>query len=133
MTSSSSLNRTLILSVMLPDGSRQEVFVQRGLTIGRTDANTVCIDHPDVERIHARVSSQPDGTFFLQCQTDKSGLWVDGLGFVATVESVKTVKVAMADRIGIGTVQAAITGNCLIRVGECVPVIENRMPSVPYR
>jgi serine/threonine protein kinase len=78
MTSSSSLDRTLILSVTLPDGSRQEVFLQRGLTIGRTDANTVCIDHPDVERIHARVSSQPDGTMTLECQTDKSGLLVDG-------------------------------------------------------
>lgn len=78
MTSSSSLDRSLILNVALPNGSRQEVFLQRGLTIGRTDANTVCIDHPDVERIHARVLSEPNDTMVLECQTDKSGVFVDG-------------------------------------------------------
>ena len=46
----------------------QEVFLQHGLTIGRASSNTVCIEDPEVEHIHARVLRQADGSFILQAE-----------------------------------------------------------------
>ena len=46
----------------------QEVFLQHGLTIGRAASNTVCIEDPEVEHIHARVLRQADGSFILQAE-----------------------------------------------------------------
>ena len=78
MGSASTPDRQLILHVVMPDKTEQEFFVQRGMTVGRIDSNIICIDHPDVERIHARVSTQADGTHLLECQTDRAGVLVDG-------------------------------------------------------
>ena len=64
----------LTLLVQQPQSPDQEFFVQRGLTIGRSPSNTICVDDPSVERIHARVMHQPDGTMLLQAETDHARL-----------------------------------------------------------
>jgi serine/threonine protein kinase len=57
----------LTLQVRQEGSAEQEVFLQHGLTIGRNPSNTICIDHPEVERIHAQISRQPDGGMQLRC------------------------------------------------------------------
>ena len=60
----------LILRVEQPgeNGVRcDEYYLQHGMTLGRDHSNVVVIDHPDVERIHARVTRQADGTLQLEC------------------------------------------------------------------
>ncbi len=66
-TQPSSSLTDLTLQVRLDGGAEQEVFLQHGLSIGRNASNTICIDHPDVERIHAQIQRQPDGTMVLRC------------------------------------------------------------------
>ena len=77
--SRSSTSRSIILHVKLPDGQEQEVFLQHGLTIGRNESNMICVDHPDVERIHARVlGSGIAGTFRVECEAQRCGLLAEG-------------------------------------------------------
>ena len=58
----------LTLLVERPLALQEEVFLQHGLTLGRAASNAICINHPDVDHIHARVQKQPDGSFALQCE-----------------------------------------------------------------
>jgi serine/threonine protein kinase len=95
---SSSRNRELLLQIKLPDGSERRYFVRDGLTIGRSaDANDVCIEHPDVERIHARVSTQVDGTMMLECQTGNARLFAEN-----AAESTQRLALAAGTRFRIG-------------------------------
>jgi serine/threonine protein kinase/Zn finger protein HypA/HybF involved in hydrogenase expression len=57
----------LTLEVRRSGSADQEVFLQHGLSLGRNPSNTLCIDHPDVERIHAQVLRQSDGSMLLEC------------------------------------------------------------------
>jgi serine/threonine protein kinase len=57
----------LTLEVRQPGAAEQEVFLQHGLSLGRNPSNTLCINHPDVERIHAQVLRQADGSMLLEC------------------------------------------------------------------
>ncbi len=57
----------LTLEVRRAGAADQEVFLQHGLSLGRNASNTLCIDHPDVERIHAQVLRQTDGSMLLEC------------------------------------------------------------------
>ena len=50
--------------------------MQRGLTIGRASSNTIVIDHPDLDRIHARVLLEDDGVFRLACEPQAPRLQV---------------------------------------------------------
>ena len=65
---SSSSQSDLTLLVQQEGQIDQEVFLQHGLTIGRAASNTVCIEDPEVEHIHARVLRQADGSFILQAE-----------------------------------------------------------------
>ena len=62
--SSSSSGMTLL--VELPGVVAQEVFLQHGLTIGRATSNAICINHLEVDHIHARLLKEPDGSFWLR-------------------------------------------------------------------
>ena len=66
-TSSSVSEMTLL--VEQPDLSPQEVFLQQGISLGRAESNTVCVEDAAVEAIHARVWRQPDGTMLLKCES----------------------------------------------------------------
>lgn len=68
-TSSSNLT-DLTLSVRIDGHPEQEVFLQHGLSIGRNLSNTICVNQVDVERIHAMVCRQSDGTMLLECTDD---------------------------------------------------------------
>jgi len=57
----------LTLSVRSEGAPELEVFLQHGLSIGRNPSNTICINEPEVERIHAMVCRQPDGTMVMEC------------------------------------------------------------------
>jgi serine/threonine protein kinase len=59
----------LTLEVRRTGAADQEVFLQHGLSLGRNPSNTLCIDHLDVERIHAQVLRQSDGSMLLECAT----------------------------------------------------------------
>ncbi|MEZ0266639.1 MAG: protein kinase [Phycisphaerae bacterium] len=66
-TSSTALT-DLTLAVRIEGLPEQEVFLQHGLSIGRNPSNTISIsDSPEVERIHAMVAKQGDGTMLLEC------------------------------------------------------------------
>jgi serine/threonine-protein kinase len=57
----------LTLSVRTEGAPELEVFLQHGLSIGRNPSNTICINEPEVERIHAMVCRQGDGTMLMEC------------------------------------------------------------------
>ncbi len=57
----------LTLQVRQPGTAEQEVFLQHGLSLGRNASNSLCIDNPEVERIHAQVLRQADGSMLLEC------------------------------------------------------------------
>ncbi|MBC8327005.1 MAG: protein kinase, partial [Verrucomicrobia subdivision 3 bacterium] len=58
MPSSSSSDLTLV--VESESGTAEEFFAQVALSIGRAKSNTIHIDHPDVDRIHAKVVKRGD-------------------------------------------------------------------------
>jgi eukaryotic-like serine/threonine-protein kinase len=66
-SSKSSSLTDLTLEVRQPGAAEQEVFLQHGLSLGRNPSNSLCINHPDVERIHAQVLRQADGSMLLEC------------------------------------------------------------------
>ena len=63
----SSSSRDLTLVVESESGTPEEFFAQVGLSIGRAKSNTIHIDHPDVDRIHAKVIKQGE-TFWLRAE-----------------------------------------------------------------
>ena len=69
---SSSRLANLTLRVELEGVSPQEVFLQHGLSIGRNASNAIAIADPQVERIHARVLRQSDGSLCLACDEENN-------------------------------------------------------------
>ena len=63
----SSSSRDLTLVVESESGTPEEFFAQVGLSIGRATSNTIHIDHPDVDLIHAKVVKR-DESFWLRCE-----------------------------------------------------------------
>ena len=63
----SSSSRDLTLVVESESGTPEEFFAQVGLSIGRATSNTIHIDHPDVDHIHAKVVKR-DEAFWLRCE-----------------------------------------------------------------
>jgi hypothetical protein len=69
----------LLLRVTRPDGHTDEFYLAGGLTIGRTEANTVALPDDDtVDQIHARVEVADDGCARLCCVDPDISLTVDG-------------------------------------------------------
>ena len=65
--SPSSSSRDLTLVVESASGTPEEYFAQVGLSIGRATSNTIHIDHPEVDHIHAKMVRDGEG-FSLQCE-----------------------------------------------------------------
>ena len=63
----SSSSRDLTLVVESASGTPEEYFAQVGLSLGRAKSNTIHIDHPDVDHIHAKVVKREE-SFWLQCE-----------------------------------------------------------------
>lgn len=60
----------LRLRVRRADGSTTDLYIAEGLTIGRSEANTVCLpDDESIDRSHARVDRAADGTLYLRSQS----------------------------------------------------------------
>ena len=67
MSAGSSPSSALSLEMSIKvEGQPEEAFLQHGLTIGRASSNTICLDDPAVERIHARVMKGEAGKLFLR-------------------------------------------------------------------
>ena len=63
----SSSSRDLTLVVESESGTPEEFFAQVNLTLGRTKSNTIHIDQPDVDHIHAKVVNREE-SFWLRCE-----------------------------------------------------------------
>ena len=63
----SSSSRDLTLVVQSASGTPEEYFAQVNLTLGRSKSNTIHIDHPDLDHIHAKVVKREE-SFWLQCE-----------------------------------------------------------------
>ena len=63
----SSSSRDLTLVVESESGTPEEYFAQVNLTLGRAKSNTIHIDHPDVDHIHAKVVKREE-VFWLRCE-----------------------------------------------------------------
>ena len=63
----SSSSRDLTLVVESESGTPEEYFAQVNLTLGRAKSNTIHIDHPDVDHIHAKVVKREEN-FWLRCE-----------------------------------------------------------------
>jgi hypothetical protein len=63
----SSSSRDLTLVVESESGTPEEYFAQVGLSIGRAKSNTIHINHPDVDHIHAKVVKRGEA-FWLRCE-----------------------------------------------------------------
>jgi serine/threonine protein kinase len=84
-----------------PDGTASELFIADGLTIGRTSANAIqAIGDGSgvVERSHARVDSQDDGSFFLKCLHE-------GAGVESAGSTVSSLRLEMGSTFRIGQTQ----------------------------
>ena len=57
----------LTLVVESESGTPEEYFAQVGLSLGRAKSNTIHIDHPDADHIHAKVVKREE-SFWLQCE-----------------------------------------------------------------
>jgi serine/threonine protein kinase len=81
-----------------PDGTASELFLVDGMTIGRTNANSIqaCDDGSGVvERSHARVDFQDDGSVVLKCLHESAGVETSG----STVSSLR-LEIGSSFRIG---------------------------------
>ena len=63
----SSSSRDLTLVVESESGTPEEFFAQVNISIGRAKSNTIHIDHPDVDHIHAKVVKREE-SFWLRCE-----------------------------------------------------------------
>ena len=63
----SSSSRDLTLVVESASGTPEEYFAQVNISLGRAKSNTIYIDHPDVDHIHAKVVKREE-TFWLHCE-----------------------------------------------------------------
>ena len=63
----SSSSRDLTLVVESESGTPEEFFAQVNISIGRAKSNTIHVDHPDVDHIHAKVVKR-DESFWLRCE-----------------------------------------------------------------
>ena len=68
MKSSSPALFNLTLYVKGDNVVAQELFVQHGLSVGRNQSNTICIDEPSIDRIHSQIQRQADGTMVLNAR-----------------------------------------------------------------
>jgi serine/threonine protein kinase len=60
----------LRLRVRRANGSTTDLYIAEGLTIGRSEANTVCLpDDESIDRSHARVDQAANGTLYLRSQS----------------------------------------------------------------
>lgn len=69
------------LRAIQPDGTASEVFLVDGMTIGRTNANSLQARDDGsgvVERSHARVDFQDDGSVVLKCLHESAGVETSG-------------------------------------------------------
>jgi serine/threonine protein kinase len=67
---SSSSSSGLILRVRRGDGSTADLYIAAGMTIGRSEANTVSLPNDEsVDRSHARVEMSVDGCLCLRAQS----------------------------------------------------------------
>ena len=79
---------SLKLRAIQPDGTASELFLVDGLTIGRTNANSLqaCDDEAgSVERSHARVDFEDSGFVVLKCLQPNAGIDTSG-GTVSTLK-----------------------------------------------
>jgi hypothetical protein len=69
----------LLLRVERPGGGHDEIYLARGLTIGRTEANTIVLpDDDSVDRTHAFLEVDADGRAWLRCIEPDSSLDAGG-------------------------------------------------------
>jgi serine/threonine protein kinase len=69
---------SLLLHVSHPDGQSDEIYLARGLTIGRADHNQIILaDQDAVARTHARVEIDQDGSYRLRCTAEGGELLGD--------------------------------------------------------
>ena len=90
-----------------PDGTASEIFLVDGMTIGRTNANSIQA-HDDgsgcVERSHARVDFQADGSVVLKCLHESAGLETAG-------STVSSLRLDIGSTFRIGQTQFEIVAN----------------------
>ncbi|MCL4205664.1 MAG: SUMF1/EgtB/PvdO family nonheme iron enzyme [Pirellulaceae bacterium] len=69
---------SLLLHVSHPDGQTDEIYLARGLTIGRADHNQIILaDQDAVARTHARVEIDQHGSYRLRCTAEGGELLGD--------------------------------------------------------
>lgn len=90
-----------------PDGTASELFLVDGMTIGRTNANSIqaCDDGSGVvERSHARVGFQDDGSVVLKCLHESAGVETSG-------STVSSLRLEIGSLFRIGQTQFEVVGN----------------------
>lgn len=93
MSSHSPSSGSLILDMVLKvEGDQQEAFLQHGMTIGRAASNTVRVDSPDVEHIHARVLRGGDGKLYLRAETMVARIGLPDGSLVQQIELVDQIR-----------------------------------------
>ena len=83
---SSGSSDRLTLGVWRGNDLEADVVVQHGLTVGRAFSNTIFVDEPDVDPIHARVLRGVSGTYEMAGVSSGSLLW--NLGTKQAVGSI---------------------------------------------
>ena len=95
------------LRALQPDGTASEIFLVDGMTIGRTNANSIqaCDDGSGVvERSHARVDFQDDGSVVLKCLHESAGVETSG-------NTVSSLRLEIGSTFRIGKTQFEVVAN----------------------
>jgi serine/threonine protein kinase len=95
------------LRAIQPDGTASEIFLVDGMTIGRTNANSIqaCDDGSGVvERSHARVDFQDDGSVVLKCLHESAGVETSG-------NTVSSLRFEIGSTFRIGKTQFEVVAN----------------------
>ncbi len=90
---------TLEMEVWRGNDLEEVVVVQHGLTVGRADHNTISVNEPEVDPIHARVLRGESGVYELAGVSSGSHLWDLG-----TEKDVGRIALQDGTKVRVGTV-----------------------------
>ena len=90
---------TLEMEVWRGNDLEEVVVVQHGLTVGRADHNTISVDEPEVDPIHARILRGDSGVYEMAGVSNGSHLWN-----LDTKQQVGRIVLQDGTKVRVGTV-----------------------------
>lgn len=68
----------LFRALIFPVRKARSTFFARVILVGRAGTSDVCIDHPSISKLHARIRRTEAGTYTIADAGSKNGTWIGG-------------------------------------------------------